>query len=248
MIGASGRLRLFLRSFLIQGSWNHRTLMGTGMAWALLPFMGEGKGHELTRSAAVPPDEPFNTHPYLSCVALGALARGGDPERGPDDWRRFRYALGSPLGSLGDRLIWGGWRPFCVVSAMLLASVGVRPAIVVTLFLVLYNAPHLALRAWGLAAGLKFGIGVGRAIESAQLSRISERVRSGGVLVVGSLLGVLGQRSLSPSGPGAFWVLGAAIFLLAGVVSGERLRRWAPTMLLCIVSFGLLAAPILGGF
>jgi hypothetical protein len=130
---------------------------------------------------------------------------------------------------------------------MLLAAVGVRPAIVVALFLVFYNTSHLALRAWGLAAGLKFGVGVGRAIESAQLSRTSERVRSGGVLVVGSLLGLLGQRSLSPSGLGPFWVLGAAIFLLAGVVAGEGLRRWAPTMLLCIVAFGLLAAPIFGG-
>jgi mannose/fructose/N-acetylgalactosamine-specific phosphotransferase system component IID len=31
--------RMFLRSFTIQGSWNYRTLQGSGFAFALMPVL-----------------------------------------------------------------------------------------------------------------------------------------------------------------------------------------------------------------
>ncbi|MGH7464052.1 MAG: PTS system mannose/fructose/sorbose family transporter subunit IID, partial [Longimicrobiales bacterium] len=36
---ASVRWRVFLRSFSIQGSWNYRTLQGSGFAYALMPVL-----------------------------------------------------------------------------------------------------------------------------------------------------------------------------------------------------------------
>src|SRR5690606_32454688 len=63
--------------FAIQGSWNYRTLIGTGFAFALLPLLrSRYRGdparlrESLERHASL-----FNSHPYLAPVALGAVAQ-----------------------------------------------------------------------------------------------------------------------------------------------------------------------------
>jgi len=68
-------LSAFARCFVIQGSWNYHTMLGSGFAFALLPVL---------RHLAADPDaleravdrhlELFNAHPYLSGVAVGAVA------------------------------------------------------------------------------------------------------------------------------------------------------------------------------
>src|SRR5205807_595353 len=88
----------------------------------------------------------FNAHPYLASVAVGALARvelSGVPA---DRIERFRTALCGPLGSVGDRLVWAGWLPFCSLVALSCFGLGVRPSSILLTFLVLYNTGHLALR------------------------------------------------------------------------------------------------------
>ncbi len=67
----------FARSFLIQGSWNYRTMLGSGFAFAMLPalrliFKGDPAGLEASLRRHL---EHFNAHPYLSNVALGAVLR-----------------------------------------------------------------------------------------------------------------------------------------------------------------------------
>ena len=82
----------FLRSFTIQGSWNYRTMLGGGFAFAMLPVLRwvsrndrEALARGLTRHL-----EHFNAHPYMASLALGATARleldEGAP--GPDFWVR----------------------------------------------------------------------------------------------------------------------------------------------------------------
>ena len=250
MIRLSLSMSLFLRSFLVQGSWNYRTLMGTGIAWALSPVHENAPGDPSEVSTNVPMDEPFNTHPYLACIALGAFAHPANPHGAgltPDESRRFWGALGSPLGSLGDRLVWGAWRPLCIVLAMFVAALGAQPAIVVALFLMSYNLLHLWLRGWGLVAGLRCGFGVSSEVERVRLGQKSERARSAGLLIIGGLLGLLAQRTVALPGAGLPWTGAAAALLLAGAISGQMLRRWTPAVLVCLITLVLLAAPILVG-
>ncbi|NJD19950.1 MAG: PTS system mannose/fructose/sorbose family transporter subunit IID [Gemmatimonadetes bacterium] len=81
----------FARSFLIQGSWNHKTMLGSGFAFAMLPalkalFRGSPTGLEAALRRHL---EHFNAHPYLSNVALGAVLRLEADGESPEDVRRF---------------------------------------------------------------------------------------------------------------------------------------------------------------
>src|ERR1044071_6674861 len=92
----------------------------------------------------------FNAHPYLASVAVGALARAELDGEEAAKIERFRTALAGPLGSVGDRLIWAGWLPFCSLLALAVFGLGAGVGGVMATFLGVYNAGRLALRAWGL--------------------------------------------------------------------------------------------------
>ena len=66
---------------------------------------------------------------------------------------RFRTALCGPLGSVGDRLVWAGWLPFCSLASLAIFGLGASTLAVVAFFLIAYNTGHFALRIWGLETG-----------------------------------------------------------------------------------------------
>ena len=158
---------IFTRCLAIQGSWNYETLIGNGIGFCVEPALRQLPGGirgpafkaAMTRESAY-----FNAHPYLASVAVGALARVELSLVPADRIERFRTALCGPLGSVGDRLVWAGWLPFCSLIALLAFGLRASPILVLTLFLVLYNAGHLALRVWGLHVGWTRGLGVASAL------------------------------------------------------------------------------------
>jgi PTS system mannose-specific IID component len=160
-------VNIFTRCLAIQGSWNYETLLFNGVGFCVEPALRQLTGgvhiaafkEAITRESAY-----FNAHPYLASVAVGALARAELSLVPPDRIERFRTALCGPLGSVGDRLIWAGWLPFCSLVALLAFGLGAKPIAVLVLFLVLYNAGHLALRIWGLHVGWTRGLGVASAL------------------------------------------------------------------------------------
>ncbi|MFC1661214.1 PTS system mannose/fructose/sorbose family transporter subunit IID, partial [Gemmatimonadota bacterium] len=131
-------------------------MIGGGFAFAILPVLRAlfGKTGEGLRSALQRHCDHFNAHPYLASLALGAVCRMEEESRDPEEVRRFKTAVRGPFGSLGDALIWVGWRPATVLAALTLALAGVPPGWTVGFFLVLYNLGHLTLRIWGFQTGL----------------------------------------------------------------------------------------------
>ena len=231
----------WVRTLVVQGSWNYDRMVGVGLAYAMEPLVRDlpnGRYHAALRRVAA----FFNAHPYLTGLAAGALARAehdGVPEAQVD---RLRNALIGPLGSVGDRLIWAAWLPLCVALGLLVAA-GATPMAGVVTFLVLYNGVHVALRSWGLLAGwhagttvagalggwlLKlglrfgtrvavFGLGVALPPVAAWLMQelsVSERLGAVGVAV----LGVVAARIIVPSVSGLR--LGLAFVATALVVGG----------------------------
>lgn len=178
----------------------------------------------------------FNAHPYLSTVALAALARmEGDGE--VEAMERFKGAIVSPLGSLGDRLVWARWRPFCLLVAALAFLMGTAWWAAMLTFLVLYNAGHLALRIWGLRLGWRHGQRVGQALMSSPLRRVPDRLTIPLALVGGLLLPVLSLDLAGTSGPGAVPILGVAL-----VSAG--LGAWRPAMASRLAVLGVLAGSL----
>lgn len=231
----------FARSFLIQGSWNYRTMLGSGFAFAVLPalrslFRGDAAALEAAQRRHM---EHFNAHPYLSGVALGAVLRLESDGEPPDGVRRFKTAVRGPLGGLGDALVWASWLPAVSMAAMALYWLGVPGWASVVVFLLLYNVGHVGLRVWAFHAGLNDGRGVGRSLSAARLGTWTERVRALASLLLGLLVGAIlgGNTGLTNSGP--LWGTLAVAAFLAGAVVGHRL--WRPAAVAVVAAVALLA-------
>jgi mannose/fructose/N-acetylgalactosamine-specific phosphotransferase system component IID len=200
-------------------------MLGTGFAFALMPglrrvYADDPEGYEAAVRRHL---EHFNAHPYLVGVALGATLRMEEDGASPETVHRFKVAVRGPLGSLGDQLVWATWLPLVAMASLVLYWAGVPGPWVVGVFLVLYNLGHLALRVWGLEAGLKDGHEVARRLAGAALDRRASRLRPVAALVVGMLCGVIGAGGLADVGLG--WVAAGAVAFVVGLVGGHRVWR-----------------------
>lgn len=166
-LNARTHAAMFVRCLAIQGSWNYELLIGNGVGFCVEPALRQlpgGVDAPPYRQALARQSAYFNSHPYLASLAVGALARAELEGAPPARIDRFRTALCGPLGSVGDRLVWAAWLPACSLVALLMFGVGWSPLKVVAGFLILYNAGHFSLRAWGLRAGWRHGLRVASAL------------------------------------------------------------------------------------
>jgi mannose PTS system EIID component len=232
----------FLRSFLIQGSWNYHTMLGCGFAFAMLPGLRALYGAEAREMAAslARHVELFNAHPYLSGVALGAVLKLERDGAAPETVRRFKLAVRGPLGSLGDSLVWASWLPVVSVLALALYWGGLPGWSAVALFLIVYNVGHVGLRIWGFRVGLAEGRDVGRRLAEAELGVWTNRLRSLGALLLGILVGVLVAGDGGLAAAGMLWVALGLVAFLAGLLVGHR--AWRPAAATVVVAIALLAA------
>ena len=221
------KLAMYLRLLALQGSWNYETLLGTGMGFVMEPALrrlpGGLRGPEY-RAALARQSRYFNAHPYLAGVAVGALTRaeleGVDPVR----IERFRTALAGPLGSVGDRLVWASWLPFCSLVALGVYGAGGSALAVVSTFLLLYNAGHLLLRAWGLEIGLSRGLNVASALGNPVLRLGPQYIGTVAAVVAGVGLPLALHRFV---GPGRTLAGVIVAFALVGILVLGRFREHA---------------------
>jgi PTS system mannose-specific IID component len=236
------KLAMYFRLHALQGSWNYETLNGTGIGFAMEPalrYLPGGIDGPAYRGALARESRYFNAHPYLAGIAVGALVRaeldGVDPER----IERFRTALAGPLGSVGDRLVWASWLPFCSLVAIGVYGAGGSPLGVAGTFLLLYNAGHILLRSWGLRIGLSRGLSVASALGNPVLRQGPQYIGCATALVAGVALPLALQRVAGPGRALLGGIIGAAlvgILLLAWV--RERAEGWR-------IALGVLAIFVL---
>jgi PTS system mannose-specific IID component len=221
------KLAMYLRLLAVQGSWNYETLLGTGIGFSMEPALRRlpgGVDGPQYRAALARESRYFNAHPYLAGIAVGALTRaeldGADPVR----IERFRTALAGPLGSVGDRLVWASWLPFCSLLALCVYGAGGSALEVVGTFLVLYNSGHFLLRAWGLQIGLSRGLNVASALGNPVLRHGPQYIGSAAALVAGLALPLALQRVV---GPGRVLAGGIIVAALLGILLLARMREQA---------------------
>jgi mannose PTS system EIID component len=221
------KLAMFFRLLAMQGSWNYETLNGTGIGFAMEPalrYLPGGVDGPAYRAALARESRYFNTHPYLAGIAAGALVRAELDGVNPERIERFRTALAGPLGSVGDRLVWASWLPFCSLVAIGVYGAGGSPLGVVGTFLLLYNAGHILLRAWGLRSGLSRGLNVASALGNPVLREGPQYIGCAAALVAGVALPLALQRV---AGPGRALVGGIIVTALIGILLLARLRERA---------------------
>ncbi|HEU5207960.1 MAG TPA: PTS system mannose/fructose/sorbose family transporter subunit IID [Longimicrobiales bacterium] len=237
----STRAAMLLRSFSVQATWNYRTLMGAGFAYVMLPVLRElyGRDRDRLRDAIARHSGVFNCHPYLVGIAAGAVARleadGADPRL----IDRFKAAVRGSLGSLGDQLIWAGWRPVCALLALLLLLVGMPWWVVCGAFLIAYNAGHVAARIYSFRLGWAHGMGVAEKLRQPWVAEVQRRIATTGAFLLGVLVPLAaGGRTLALPHP-AIAAAVAAVGLLLGLRFGSAVRTPVVLVLVVFVLVGL---------
>lgn len=239
------RVAMFARLLAIQGSWNYELLLGPGIGFCAEPALRElpgGRGGEAYRDALARQSRYFNAHPYLAAVAVGALARAELERQAPARIERFRTALCGPLGSLGDRLVWAGWLPFCSLLALTAFGLGAPPAAVTLLFFGTYNAGHLGLRAWGLGVGWRRGMRVAPALGTPVLRHGPTHIARAVALLSGVALPLVLHRTLQARGGVLGGAAAAAVLVAAMLVRLHgRVEGWRVALSVLAVSLAVLA-------
>jgi mannose PTS system EIID component len=237
------RLRMALRSALLQATWNYERQQGLGWAWALKPALDRfypdaaERRTRLTEHTAY-----FNTQPTLASLALGAVA-GLEEQRAAGaavdgaTVARVKSALGSSLAALGDRLFWLTLRPVAACVGLVFALNG-RWFGALTMW-TCYNWFHLGLR----FAGVEWGYREGPEVLGTPLrARLEDLVRGLGALGA-ALIGLIVAAVLVPGGEPRPMVFQAALAagLVLGMLTAQRARpsptEWALGIgALCIVA------------
>jgi PTS system mannose-specific IID component len=209
----STRLAMFFRLLAVQSAWNYETLVGNGIGFCVEPALRRlpgGLDGDQYRAAIARESQYFNAHPYLTSVAVGALARAELDGEAPERIERFRTALCGPLGALGDRLVWATFLPLCSLTALAAFGLGASPLVTVLTFLLLYNAGHLGLRAWGLHAGWKKGLAVAQSLGHPMLQQAQPRLGKVAAVLAGLALPLAINR-----------IIGSSELLLFGTLAGS---------------------------
>lgn len=226
-------LQVYLRSLLLQASWNPQGMQNLGLAYALFPALRrlypdpERQTEAVRRHLAF-----FNTHPYVAAAIVGGvlfheakIARG---EESADRVVAFKAALMGPLAALGDGFFWLSLKP--AVGALSAAMVPLLHAWAAVVFLVLYNLVHLTFRARLFMLGLTLGDRLVEAVAHANLPVRGARLR---VVAAASAGGLAAWLALTFGAlQGGLWgpVLAAGCLgmgVLSYVLVGRRVSNYA---------------------
>lgn len=224
---SQGLVRSWLRTLLIQASWNYERLIGVSVAFASEPILRKlpgGVGGDKYREALGRATVQFNSHPYFAGAAVGALARAEHQGLPAEEISRFRTALAGPLGSVGDKLVWAGTVPISSAIGLLLAVL-VSPMVGVLVLLVVHNAVNVGLRVWALRAGWNGGLSVGNRLDRPALKWGLKIAGPGTAFALGAMLPIVTEWLVSDFEPNAVTAVG----VVAAV--GILLARWLwPTL------------------
>lgn len=230
---------IFFRSLFVQSSWNFAGMQNLGFFFCIWPALVRRTlpAAELAR-IGVRHLRAFNTHPYFAGLVAATVA--AEEERGEAEAAidRLKVSLMCALGAVGDEFFWATLRPFAAVAALpaALAGLGWAPLIM----LVLYNVPHLAVRAWGINAGLTRGKLVVESLQRRSLSRTVPLLRAASIVVAGFFIGAgTGDRLLGLL-PGRGWPsvgVSAVVFAFLLAVQSRGLSQAH-----VLASFSALAA------
>ncbi len=190
-------LGMLWRSFFIQSVWNFKSMVSVGFCFALSPIGRKVcKNKEeyvafLKRHLSF-----FNAHPYFASYALGAIARleqeiHNQPQADASNIEKFKNALISPLGAIGDRCCWAVIRP----AALIFGLVGMAyienlrfQAIHLLLTFVLYNIPHIYIRLKGIVDGFNAGFEIYKTLRIENFEKLLNFFKVIGIIGLGMLI------------------------------------------------------------
>ena len=200
-------VKTFLRSFLLQTSWNFERLQNLGFLFMMLPGLRSIYRGDIPEDVLERHKQYFNTHPFFAPMIAGAtlrleasLVKEGDDQV---DIADFKQMVMAPLAAIGDSLFWGGIRPLASIIALFMALQGSLWAPVI--FLVLFNIPHFLCRGGGLMLGYLGGLSAIESIQRFHLPDLSVRCKEGSIILLGVMCAFLAYRGCNLQDIPSFW-------------------------------------------
>lgn len=237
--------RVFFRSFFIQASWNFERMQNLGFCYSILPVLKSLHSSDDLKKAIKRHLEFFNTQPYMTAPILGVVSWMEESlHKGhllQHDVSAVKTGVMGSYGAIGDSFFWGALRPFSSVLAvcLVIASYTFAPAV----FLIIFNVPHLLVRAYGFWSGAIHGIEVFDVVGRVGLADLARHVKVLALVLAGIALALLsGKTGDFFALPSYLWssFFTVAIFLLFV----EMMKRgFSPqTIFYLIVVFSVIVA------
>ncbi|MBL0061459.1 MAG: PTS system mannose/fructose/sorbose family transporter subunit IID [bacterium] len=216
------KTNILLRSLALQLFLNYKTMQGPGYLFALKPDLTEPDENKVRAAASL-----INGHPVFSSIALGAIAarlRVPVDEAKAKEIAEWKRGLSTPLGAIGDSLIWERFKPALlaiVVATMIVAGQKADSVWGWCAFalLLIYNLTLWSFRSWGFSQGFKLGERVSELALHPALPVVRKALRVLGIVAAAFVLATaganvlhLGQSAWLQFGIGFLFMLGA-VFL-----------------------------------
>jgi len=206
VLKGKGLAQIFLRSLLIQASWNVSRMQGLGFAYAAAVLAGKAAGAEDAGARALLGRhlQRFNTHPYMAAPVIGSVTRLETDGRASEA-TELKAALMGPYAALGDTFFWGALKPFSAAVALCFAIQGslLAPAV----FLLLYNPVPFRVRIRGFLEGWRHGKDGIDFVRRLDLPEQARRLRWGSAIVLAGAAVLASSAGPLPAplepGPGA---------------------------------------------
>ncbi len=212
---AFDRINILLRCFVVQASWNFKSMLGLGFCFCVIPLARrlyktkEERSEFLRRHL-----EFFNAHPYFVGFCLGAVTRLEEealqkkwPDKRPISI--FKERMTGPLGGLGDQLFWDRIKP---VTAALGVLIGLRYGwVAIPIFLFIYNVPHIYIRVKSFNLSYQRGFDVVSILSTRRFKQAGHLISIVGLITAGVLIIVAADWSFKQNvAVGAAFVVSAA--------------------------------------
>ena len=226
-------VRIFLRSLLIQSSFNFWRMQNLGFAFAIIPMIRQGGGENGRASRILIRHlQAFNTHPYLSGPIIGSVVKleeeAGDSAEGREIIEMKNTLMG-PYAAIGDTFFWGAWRPFCMIPAVILAMEGFILAPL--LFLIVYNTLHVWVRLKGFVEGYRRGKEGIHFVRGMSLPGLAGKIRWLSLIMLGIMM-VLATRHMSGGLSSAPEIMISGLALATVLLCVWIKQKGVPTLLL----------------
>lgn len=235
----SGPLRrlLFLRTFLLQSSWNFEQMQGLGALFVLSPLLRSlYQGEELLQAYARHLSY-FNTHPFVAPLILSGVAQLEANRADVEEIDEFRQLLMAPCAAMGDAFFWGGVRPLAAVLAMFFALHG--SLLAPFILLVVFNIPHLLVRGVGFAKGCNLGEEVVDFLTRCRLPDLAIRLKQATLILLGVFCAELTFDTLDTVS--LDWSWGLIVVPLVSCLGWLARQRLSPLLLSLVLVAVILA-------
>lgn len=192
--------QMFWRSYTTSHAWHYARQQNMSFGYSAIPFIKTlyAYNKEERIKAYKRHLEFYNCavifHPLILGVTAGMEeARANDLAEGKpfdtDSINSMKVALMGPLAGIGDSVIVGALR---VLATGLVAALCTQGNILgPILFFLIYNAPKLWLRIWGIWDGYKYGADIFSSNDTSRINKITDAMTTLGLMVIGGMSATL---------------------------------------------------------